>query len=231
MLGKANLICRFNTKNFDNSLIKRQYYSLPKILVPKLQKWIQAHGLKWWSACVQHCCKRHAGNIQWPPVSRDPGAYDMCRLQGPKVWLAHEKFLIESSHLWMKMSSANVWQSHLCCWQRTDCFAHSLVLVVGRYWALVQRENFFYIYCKIIMLVQNVFINLINKYLGLLTIELSYIRGPNNIFIYLFILVPIFWIFVFIWAMHLPAKPAQYSNVRHQLASPAMQEIRKKTNI
>ena len=23
----------------------------------------------------------------------------------------------------MKMSGANVWQSHLCCWQRTDCFA------------------------------------------------------------------------------------------------------------
>ena len=23
----------------------------------------------------------------------------------------------------MKMSGGNVWQSHLCCWQRTDCFA------------------------------------------------------------------------------------------------------------
>ena len=70
------------------------------------------------------------------------------------------------------------------------------------------------------MLVQNVFINLINKYLGLLTIELSYKWGPNNIFIYLY------WcqIFEFLFI-------CQYSNVRHPLASPGMQEILKRNNI
>ena len=34
----------------------------------------------------------------------------------------------------MKMSGANVWQSHLCCWQRTDCFA---------------ATNFFFSACKV----------------------------------------------------------------------------------
>ena len=98
-----------------------------------LSKISRPKAIKWWSAySIVKDMQEIFNDHHQPPVSRPRRAYDMGsrRLQGPKVWLAHEKFLIESSHLWMKMSSANVWQSHLCCWQRTDCFAHSLVLVV-----------------------------------------------------------------------------------------------------
>ena len=135
-----------------------------------LSKISRPKAIKWWSAySIVKDMQEIFNDHHQPPVSRPRRAYDMGsrRLQGPKVWLAHEKFLIESSHLWMKMSSANVWQSHLCCWQRTDCFAHSLVLVVCRYTACTKRKLFLY-YCKIIMLVvQNVFLNVINKYIYL----------------------------------------------------------------